>query len=703
MPFRDEPPGRPTVVALPVPRPYADWGKIVKLQDRRVVSRRGRRLRRLADQQERLDDHRAREARASRCAVQARHVCLLFKRFQSSATTSRGRTCARSRRGTSRTCWSAAARSTQREEVLALRNALAAIEWPDDELSVYATLRGPFFALGDDALLAFRHQHGRLHAAATSRRQRAQPRSPATWPPRSPCSARLHRGRNRSARSPTPSRSSSRRRARTRASPSGPPASRRSATSCACSIWRAASRHRAATSFRAFVDAARRRGRARRRRGGAGRRGGHRRRAHHDRAQGQGARVPGGDPGRSHGARDRATAVALRRSRRAGCGPMPLAGCAPVELLEQRDEVLEHDREEAVRLAYVAATRARELLVVPVVGDALASDEAASGWLDVLHPALFPKAAIGGAGSRRRGVRGSARTACASVPRVRTVVPRDAVRPGLHRPEVGKHRVVWWDPAVARARQAGRRRPAPAAHPGRRRRRGGRHRGRAPARRMAGASRVAARARHDAFAPRGHGYRADQAGCRARRAGAAGRGHARRRSSRPTAARTARPHGKRFGVLMHAILATSRLRRATRGGFSAIARSKAGSWRDRRRDRRRGHAVQPRAAASAFRARAARQRVPARVAHACSTCGRPLIEGVLNLAFREAARPRSVWTVVDFKTDVEMGERRRSYERQVALYADAVAAATGERASRRSAIGVKNARAPRGRIRARMS
>src|SRR6202022_422891 len=42
-----------------------------------------------------------------------------------------------------------------REEVIALRNALTAIEWPDDELRVFATLRGPFFALGNEALLPF--------------------------------------------------------------------------------------------------------------------------------------------------------------------------------------------------------------------------------------------------------------------------------------------------------------------------------------------------------------------------------------------------------------------------------------------------------------------------------------------------------------------------------------------------------------------
>src|SRR6201999_4501568 len=39
----------------------------------------------------------------------------------------------------------------------------------------------------------------------------------------------------------------------------------------------------------------------------------------------------------------------------------PLAGCTPVELVEFRDDVLRRDEEEAVRVAYVAATRARDL------------------------------------------------------------------------------------------------------------------------------------------------------------------------------------------------------------------------------------------------------------------------------------------------------------------------------------------------------
>jgi ATP-dependent exoDNAse (exonuclease V) beta subunit len=53
-----------------------------------------------------------------------------------------------------------------------------------------------------------------------------------------------------------------------------------------------------------------------------------------------------------------------------------------------------------------------------------------------------------------------------------------------------------------------------------------------------------------------------------------------------------------------------------------------------------------------------------------------LVDGVLDLAFREGAG----WTVVDFKTDVELARRRPEYEAQVSLYARAVALATGEEA-----------------------
>ena len=35
--------------------------------------------------------------------------------------------------------------------------------WPLDELSLFATLRGPLFAIDDSTLLRFRHEVGRLH------------------------------------------------------------------------------------------------------------------------------------------------------------------------------------------------------------------------------------------------------------------------------------------------------------------------------------------------------------------------------------------------------------------------------------------------------------------------------------------------------------------------------------------------------------
>jgi UvrD-like helicase C-terminal domain len=64
----------------------------------------------------------------------------------------------------------------------------------------------------------------------------------------------------------------------------------------------------------------------------------------------------------------------------------PLCGSAPIELLEAADEELRRDQAEAVRVAYVAATRARDLLVAPVCGD-----EPIEGWLDVLKPPLYPR------------------------------------------------------------------------------------------------------------------------------------------------------------------------------------------------------------------------------------------------------------------------------------------------------------------------
>ncbi len=47
-----------------------------------------------------------------------------------------------------------------REEVETIRAALTAIEWPDDELSVFATLKGSLFTIADENLLVYKHKNG---------------------------------------------------------------------------------------------------------------------------------------------------------------------------------------------------------------------------------------------------------------------------------------------------------------------------------------------------------------------------------------------------------------------------------------------------------------------------------------------------------------------------------------------------------------
>src|ERR1044071_208871 len=62
-----------------------------------------------------------------------------------------------------------------------------------------------------------------------------------------------------------------------------------------------------------------------------------------------------------------------------------LLWCAPWELRDAEAEEAEADREEALRVAYVAATRARDLLVVATIGE-----EEREGWLSPLYGALYP-------------------------------------------------------------------------------------------------------------------------------------------------------------------------------------------------------------------------------------------------------------------------------------------------------------------------
>src|SRR5262249_51506484 len=138
------------------------------------------------------------------------------------------------------------------------------------------------------------------------------------------------------------------------------------------------------------------------------------------------------------------------------------------------------------------------------------------------------------------------------------------------------------------------------------------------------------------------------------------------------------PHGKRFGILVHAILASAPLD-ASDEAVHIAARAEG---------RLLGASVEEIEAASLAAMAALAHPLLAR-ARSADACRREspivlrlddgsLLEGVLDLAFRERKDGAASWCVVDFKTDVEIAARSAEYEVQVTAYAAAVRAATGE-------------------------
>jgi ATP-dependent helicase/nuclease subunit A len=94
------------------------------------------------------------------------------------------------------------------------------------------------------------------------------------------------------------------------------------------------------------------------------------------------------------------------------------------------------DVSEGVRVAYVAATRARDLLVVPVLGI-----DRMSGWLGPLNKAVYPKREEYRTRRTPRGCPSFGMSTLLAGPENQIICP------GIHQPEVGSHEVAWWDPA----------------------------------------------------------------------------------------------------------------------------------------------------------------------------------------------------------------------------------------------------------------
>jgi ATP-dependent exoDNAse (exonuclease V) beta subunit len=365
-----------------------------------------------------------------------------------------------------------------------------------------------------------------------------------------------------------------------------------------------------------------------------------------------------------------------------------LCGAAPRDLLDHGEIEAERDEAEAVRLTYVAATRARDLLVVPVIGDRDSStrraascrtgggdDDRAPGWLDVLDPVVYPRFEDRRRAEAAPGCPAMGEDSVLERPEEAKVGTGASVRPGAHA-SAADTPVVWWDPALLdldRSETLGlRQSKLLQADDGNMRASAGeqaharwREGGAATRERAARASIVARPVTALAEErPDGAGVRIEVA---ASAAGAAGR-----------------PGGPRFGALVHAAIAAidAEAGPVAEAAVAAAVRSQArilGAT-----DHEVAAAIGAVGAALAHdllvRARAAsavRREVP--VAHVLADG--TIAEGVVDLAFREIdARGAAAWTVVDFKTDREIEDRRAAYESQVRMYAEAISAATGERA-----------------------
>jgi hypothetical protein len=375
----------------------------------------------------------------------------------------------------------------------------------------------------------------------------------------------------------------------------------------------------------------------------------------------------------------------------------------PSELAAHEPLEIERDAAEGVRIAYVAATRARDLLVVPAVGDI----EYDGGWTSPLNGAIYPPTA-----ARRRAEPASGCPAFKtdSVWRRPDGEPASSttVCPGAHVNERGgePYTCVWWDP---NALDLG-------VEPGIGIRRESLIVKDVPDSVVADGLRDYARWRDQREAAIAGGSRPsvsvltatewaaiddtpgeepepvseqrglfDDEGPSGRSGGAA---EAEAGSASDAAAQVSvvdargpeRPGGSRFGELVHAVLAAVPLEadRAAIDGLTEVHGRILSAPADelvaaaQTVQRVLAHDLLARARSAASRG-ACRRETPV----TCLQRDGVMVEGIVDLAFEE----QGVWTVVDYKTDRELaavGEDR--YRRQVALYASAIAQATGQRA-----------------------
>ncbi|MBA3270047.1 MAG: ATP-dependent deoxyribonuclease subunit A, partial [Acidobacteria bacterium] len=357
-----------------------------------------------------------------------------------------------------------------------------------------------------------------------------------------------------------------------------------------------------------------------------------------------------------------------------GLAAVALSGWTPLDLSEHNDVEIARDRAEAIRLAYVAATRARDVLVIPAIGDGPFD----TGWISPLANAIYPPDSQ------------SSQVVADGLPTFNgrdTVLDRPdgqgasftTMRPAAYRltdPCTGEqYSVVWWDPLLLDLRGEDRR---------------GIRREDLITKEAKPEDVAADRARYDA-------WKQTRAQRRERAAqpsldvvtatefvkGEGGDGTSFTAGGSPNvtvldaSVAGPRPSGRRFGVLVHALLAAVPLDAAPHDirDFALLHARILGAPDDERDaatavvESALTHEVLQEARAAASAGRACRREAPISIVRDGT-----LIDGQIDLAYESAA---GEWNVVDFKTDADLGGAEDIYRRQVALYAEALAAITG--------------------------
>ena len=654
---------QPSVVALPVPRPYGRYSVSAMEIEKSLPSAVGAYV-------EWLVKHSGwtvteRRNPDERVALEPRHICLLFRRFVSyGEDITRKYVEALEARGI-RQLLVGGKTFHDREEIETIRAALTAIEWPDDQLSVFATLRGALFGIGDEELLDYHHLARCFHPFRIPRQLpvNLEPVREALQ-----ALARLHAGRNGRPAADTVATLLDHTRAHVGfvLRPGG-----EQALANVLHVAELARQYEfeGGMSFRGFVET-----------------------LHERSAAAQAVEAPileeGSDGVRLmtvHKAKGLEFPVVILADMTARLTPydaarhvdaqrrvcaLRLGGWSPKDLNDHRDLELRRERREGERVAYVAATRARDLLVVPAVGDEPYSD----GWVAPLNGAIYP------ADTARRN--GTAARHCPAFKSKDSVLERPegdpatsrTVCPGAHHLGAGEDSfsVVWWSPEPAVLNLEA---EAPL----------GLRRDDLIVKDVAPETR--ARYQRDYMSWRSS---RDEAVTRAKEPSITviTATEAADADVHPDIAHievrvedlsgnSMREGGARFGTLVHALLADVPLAGAESGVIEGLASAHARVLGSSSEEIDAAVAVVRRVLQHPIFADASRAAKDGRcyretpVTLRIDGCG--LVEGFVDLAFERDGE----MLVVDFKTDRELDGAMETYRRQVQIYAHAIATATG--------------------------